>query len=260
MPSAPAGPTTACLTRCLSPCRTPSRTGSRLDGRPCAGSVCPPTSEMPSHCSVRQKQTGLPGRSSLWMEAHHSWMRTCRSKFSKSQPHKPTQLRSERRVRTGAARAGALRGQNIRTRVEWPRAPAAARDFFSAAFVHLDAQDFRGAVNDDEQILRLVKIEPMHDAKARAQRGGDQSRARGSAYEREVAQWKRVNTRSRSLANNQVHAKVFHRGIEHFFDRRLQAMDFVEKENFFLLQRGQNCGKVAFALEQRSRAGLDGNV
>ena len=95
------------------------------DGGRIMAMVCPPTSEMPSHCSVRRKQTGLPARSSMWMEAHHSWMRTCRSKFSKSQPHRPTLLRSELRLRTGAAGAGALRGQNIRTRVEWPRARAA---------------------------------------------------------------------------------------------------------------------------------------
>src|SRR5713226_7252864 len=52
------------------------------------------------------------------------------------------------------------------------RAAAAASNFFGAAFVHLDVQNFRGAVNDDQQIRRLVKVQTVHDAESRAQRRG----------------------------------------------------------------------------------------
>ena len=115
-------------------------------------------------------------------------------------------------------------------------------------------------MQDDQQIVRLVKIEPMHDAEARAQRRRNQARAGRRADQREMAQRKRMNARARSLADDQVDAKIFHRRIEHFFDRGLQAMNFVQKENFLGFERSEDRGQIAFALEQRTRAGLDRNV
>src|SRR5215472_12676748 len=106
-------------------------------------------------------------------------------------------------------------------------------------------------MDDDEQIFRLVKIEAMHDAESRTQWSGDQSSARRGAYQREMAQRKRMNARSRPLSDDQVHAKIFHRGIENFFNCRLQPVDFVEKKNLFLFEGGQNRREVAFAFEQR---------
>jgi hypothetical protein len=44
--------------------------------------------------------------------------------------------------------------------------------------------------------------------------------------------------RARSLADDQVHAKVFHCRIEDFFDRRLQAVNLVEKEHLLLFECG----------------------
>ncbi len=41
---------------------------------------------------------------------------------------------------------------------------------------------------------------------------------------------------SRALADDEVDAKIFHGGIEDFFDGGLEAMDFVEKENFLGLE------------------------
>src|SRR6266702_3677898 len=140
------------------------------------------------------------------------------------------------------------------------RAAAAARDFFSATFVHLDVQNFRRAVNDDQQIRRLVKIQPVHDAEPRAQRRGNQSRAGRRADQREMPQRKGMNSRAWALADDQVHAEIFHRGIEHFFDGGLQAVNFVEKENLFLFERGQDRCQVTFALQQRPGAGFDRNV
>jgi len=70
--------------------------------------------------------------------------------------------------------------------------------------------------------------------KRRAQRRGDQSGAGSGADERELAQVKRVNTRAPGpWPITRVHAKIFHRGIEHLFDRRLQAVNFVEEETSF---------------------------
>ena len=66
-----------------------------------------------------------------------------------------------------------------------------------------------------------------------------------------------MNPRSRPLADNQVYAKIFHRRVQHFFYRRLQAMNFIEEENFLGFERSQNRGQVALALQQRTRAGFD---
>src|SRR5579863_5751908 len=69
-----------------------------------------------------------------------------------------------------------------------------------------------------------------------------------------------VNARAGPLADDQIDTKILHRWIEDFFDSGLQAMDFVEEENFFLFERSQNGGKVTFAFEQRAGAGFDGYI
>src|SRR5216683_7433621 len=74
-----------------------------------------------------------------------------------------------------------------------------------------------------------------------------------------MAEGKGMDAGSRALADDEVDAKIFHGGIEDFFDGGLQAMDFVEKENFLGFEGSEDGGKVAFALEQRAGAGLDGD-
>ena len=103
------------------------------------------------------------------------------------------------------------------------------------------------------KIFGLVKIQPVHDAETRAQRRGDEAGASGGADQREMAQLKRMNARARALADDQVDSKIFHGGIENFFDGGLQAVNFVEKENFFGFERSENRGQIAFAFEQTGR-------
>ncbi len=69
-----------------------------------------------------------------------------------------------------------------------------------------------------------------------------------------------MNPRARPLPDNQVDAEIFHRRIQHFLHGRLQAVNFIQKENFLFFERGQYRRQVAFALQQRARAGLDGHV
>ena len=133
------------------------------------------------------------------------------------------------------------------------RATAASGDFFSTSIVHLDVQNFGGAVEDDEQIFRFVEIETMDDAEARAKRRGDESGAGGGADEREMIQVEGMNARARALADDEIDAKIFHGRVENFLDGGLKAMDFVEKENFLGLERGEYGGEVAFAFEERAR-------
>ena len=59
---------------------------------------------------------------------------------------------------------GARRNKRLAMRC----AAAAPCNFLRAAsLIHLDVQNFRRAVNDDQQIRRLVKIQTMYDAKSR---------------------------------------------------------------------------------------------
>jgi hypothetical protein len=62
------------------------------------------------------------------------------------------------------------------------------------------------------------------------------------------------------LADDQVHAKIFHCGVKNFFDGRLQAVNFIEEENFFAFQRGENGGQVTFAFQEGAGAGLYGDL
>ena len=110
------------------------------------------------------------------------------------------------------------------------------------------------------KILRLVKLEAMDDSETRTKRRGDQSRAGGGPDQREMTQVKRMDARAGSLADDEVHAKIFHRRIKNFFDGGLQAMNFIKKKNFLGFERSENGGEVAFALEKRTSAGFDRDV
>ena len=51
-------------------------------------------------------------------------------------------------------------------------------------------------------------------------------------------------------------AEILHRRIKNLLERRLQAMNFVEKEKIARIERGEHRGQVAFFLEQRPGADL----
>src|SRR5712692_1903520 len=69
-----------------------------------------------------------------------------------------------------------------------------------------------------------------------------------------------MDARPRSLADDQVNAVVLHRRIEDLFDGWHQAMDLVEEKDLAGLERGEDGGQIALALEQRPGAGLDGHT
>jgi hypothetical protein len=140
------------------------------------------------------------------------------------------------------------------------RSTAASGDFFSTSIVHLNVQNFGGAVEDDEQIFRFVKIEAMHNAEARTKRRGDESGTGGGADEREMIQVEGMNARARPLSDDEIDAKVFHGRVKNFLDGGLQAMNFVEKENLLGLKRGEYGREVSFAFEKRTSAGFYGDV
>src|ERR1700678_3144480 len=95
----------------------------------------------------------------------------------------------------------------------------------------------------------------MHDTETRAQRCHDEPGTSRRADQSETIQLIRMNARSGPLSDDEVHPKIFHRGVENFFHGRLQAMDFVEKEKILRVERGEHRGEVTLFLQQR--AGTD---
>src|SRR5579885_2601867 len=140
------------------------------------------------------------------------------------------------------------------------RSAAAAGDFLAAGLIHFDIQDLRRTANDDKQIFRLIKIEPMNDAESRAKRRGDEASARGGADQREMAERKRMNTRTGPLADDEIDAKILNGRIENFLDGRLHAVNLIQEEQFPRFKGSQDGGEIAFAFEKRTSAGLDRNV
>src|SRR3974390_427755 len=100
----------------------------------------------------------------------------------------------------------------------------------------------------------------MHDTEAGTKRSGDQACAGGGANQREMVEVEGMDARTGALADDQVDAKIFHGGIENFFDRGLQAVNFVEEEDVAGFERSEDGGQVAFALKQRAGASFDRDV
>ena len=99
----------------------------------------------------------------------------------------------------------------------------------------------------------VVQVEPVRDAEAVAQRRGEQARARGGADERELRQVEGDDARARALADRDRQLAVLHRGIEGLLDRARQAVDLVHEEHGARLERREEGGDVALALERRAR-------
>ena len=50
---------------------------------------------------------------------------------------------------------------------------------------------------------------------------------------------------SRPLADNEIELEILHRRIQHFLDRRAEAMDFVDEQDVALFEIGQQRGEIA---------------
>ena len=100
-------------------------------------------------------------------------------------------------------------------------------------------------------VLGIV-VETEGDAEAVAQWRREHSEAGGRADDGEGGKCKPKGACARAFANHDVEGEVFHRGVEHFFDGSVQAVDFVDEEDFVGLEVGEDRGKVAWALDGRA--------
>src|ERR1700733_5778858 len=137
------------------------------------------------------------------------------------------------------------------------RPPAAARNFRRSRLVHSYSRNHRRTMRDEQQVFWRIKFQPVHNSKPRTQRRHDQSGARRRANQRELIQLIGMHARPGPLPDNQIHAKILHRGIQNFLQRRLQAMNLIQKEKILRLERCKDRRQVAFLLQQRPRTHFD---
>src|ERR1041385_3577531 len=110
-------------------------------------------------------------------------------------------------------------------------AAASLRDFIAAFRSNRCIQDFCRTANDVFKFRNCIKIEPVDHPKTRSERRGDQTCASGCADKSETAKIQTMGARSRPLTDDDVQFEVLHCRIEYFFDVRLQAMNFINKQN-----------------------------
>ena len=61
-------------------------------------------------------------------------------------------------------------------------------------------------------------------------------------------------------ADEDVHAEVFERGVDHLFDIGKQPMDFVDEEDFAVLDIAEDADEVEFLLENRAGGLLEADA
>ncbi|MGY4509803.1 hypothetical protein ACVIN2_003257 [Bradyrhizobium sp. USDA 3650] len=125
------------------------------------------------------------------------------------------------------------------------RAARASRDLVGAIRAHADVEH-AGATGDDAlKLFDRVEIQPDRNAEAVTQGIGEQAGARGGADESEFRQLDLDRARRRALADDEVELEILHRGIEHLFHRRAEAMDLVDEQHIALFEIGEECREIA---------------
>jgi hypothetical protein len=89
-----------------------------------------------------------------------------------------------------------------------------------------------------------VEIQTDGNSKAVAQGRCEKSGTRGRADQRELSEINANRACRRPLTDNEVELEVLHRRIEDLFNRRVEAMDFINKEHVALFEVGQKCCEI----------------
>jgi len=64
----------------------------------------------------------------------------------------------------------------------------------------------------------------------------------------------------RALADDDVEFVILERGVEFFFQHRLHAVNFVQKQHLLFAQICEDCGKVALDLQRRPGSLLEAHI
>ena len=120
-----------------------------------------------------------------------------------------------------------------------------------------DAQDLRRTLDDRGQLVVGVEVEPVGRPEPVTQRGADAARPGRGADDRERLQAESQAPGGRALADHHVEGVVLHRRVEDLLDRAVEAVDLVDEQDVALVERGQDRGEVAGALDGRARGVAD---
>ena len=101
------------------------------------------------------------------------------------------------------------------------------------------AEQAGGAADDLLKLLDRVEVEPDRDSEAVAQRRGQQALPGGRADQGEARQVDPDRARRGAFADHQVERAVLHRRVEHFLDRRIEAVDLVDEQDVAVLEVGE---------------------
>ena len=81
----------------------------------------------------------------------------------------------------------------------------------------------------------------------------EQARARGGRHEREGLERDLHGARAGAAADHEVEAVVLERRVEDLLDLGVEAVDLVDEQDLARLERRQQRGQVAGALDDRAR-------
>ena len=122
-------------------------------------------------------------------------------------------------------------------------------DFGGAGGFDGHVQEACRAVDDGFQFLRRIEVEPVHQPEPLTERGGERPGFGRGAYQGEWGQVQFHGAGGRALADDEVDLKIFHGGVQGFFDGRGQPVDFVDEQDVVGLQVCQDRGEVAGVVE-----------
>ena len=140
------------------------------------------------------------------------------------------------------------------------RAARAAGNLMLAFAGGRRTQQAGGAADDLLEFLDRVEIEADRDAEAVAQGRGQQALPGGGADQGEARQVDAHRARRGPFADHQVERAVLHCRVEHFLDRRIQPVDFVDEQDVTVLEVGQESSKVARLGDDRARGGAEADA
>ena len=132
------------------------------------------------------------------------------------------------------------------------RAATASGDGARGGAIDRDIEDLGRALDDLDELILGVEVEPVGRAEPVTQRRADAARPGRGADHRERLEAQSQATRGGALADHHIERVVLHGGIEDLLDGTVESVDLVDEQDVALVERGQDRGQVAGSLDRRT--------
>jgi hypothetical protein len=139
-------------------------------------------------------------------------------------------------------------------------APGAGGYDRSALSLDLEFEDLGGALDNDGKLFVGVVVEPIDEAEAGAEGGGEHAGAGGGADEGEFRKLELDGAGGGAGVDDDIEPEVFHGGVEVFLDGGVEAVNFVDEEDVAALEVGEDSGEVARFLDLGAGGGVQGGA